>query len=62
MQTIIQRKHCHTYVGASKTTFWRMEQQPDFPKKIRLSERTVGYRIADLNAWLESRQAGEAAQ
>lgn len=31
---------------------------PAFPKPVRLSARSVGWRIDDLKAWLDARQRG----
>lgn len=42
--------------GLSKTTIWRLEQANDFPQKIRLSVGAVGYRVSEIQAWLDSRQ------
>lgn len=42
--------------GLSKTTIWRLERASDFPKRIRLSAGAVGYRMSDIQAWLDSRQ------
>ena len=42
--------------GLSRTTCWRLEHAGDFPKKIRLSAGAVGYRVSEIQIWLDSRQ------
>ena len=42
--------------GLSRTTIWRLERSGDFPNRIRLSAGAVGYRMADIRAWLDSRK------
>ena len=43
------------YAG-SKVSLWRLVKAGDFPKPIRMGPRAVGYRRADLDAWLASRE------
>ncbi len=43
--------------GLSKTTCWRLERAGDFPKRIQLSAGAVGYRTAEIETWLVSRQS-----
>ena len=41
----------------SRTTRWRMERRGEFPKRVRLSPGRVGWRQADIEAWIRSRTA-----
>ncbi|MFT6909733.1 MAG: putative DNA-binding transcriptional regulator AlpA [Oleiphilaceae bacterium] len=42
------------YIGISKVTLWRLcEIDPDFPKKIRITKRCVGFRKSELDAYLD---------
>ena len=43
-------------LSLSRTTIWRLERSGDFPNRIRLSAGAVGYRMADIQAWLDSRK------
>lgn len=48
-----------------KSTFWRWRAtDPSFPRPIRLSSKTVRWRVSDLDAWAASRSAnnGETLQ
>lgn len=39
----------------SKSTLYAMIQDGDFPRPMRLGKRAVGWREADIEAWLNSR-------
>lgn len=44
------------YVGVGRTKLDELhETDPTFPRKIRYSNRCVGWRKADLDAWLEQK-------
>jgi prophage regulatory protein len=42
-------------LGIDATTIWRMRRRNEFPQPIRLSPGRVGYRRADIEAWIASR-------
>jgi len=44
--------------GLSKSTRWRLEKAGDFPQKIQLSPRAVGWRAEEIIQWCKDR--GEA--
>lgn len=48
--------------GLSRSTVLRLESEGKFPSRVRLSKRSVGWRSADVMAWIESRTSvqGEA--
>jgi predicted DNA-binding transcriptional regulator AlpA len=53
----LRLKEAAAYIGVSKPTLWRLESQdPDFPKKIRISSRCCVFRKADLRNWLISKE------
>jgi prophage regulatory protein len=54
---IIRPRNLPTITGLSRTSIWRLERAGDFPKRIRLSAGAVGYRRAEVDAWLASRVA-----
>lgn len=43
--------------GYSRCWWFRLEQQGKVPKRIKLGERKVGWRLSELTAWLETRAA-----
>lgn len=58
---VLRPKAACSYLGMGRTKLHELhETDPTFPRKIRFSTRCVGWRRADLDAWLEmrARQAG----
>ena len=43
--------------GLGKTSVYII---PDFPKRVVLSRRAVGWRLSEVQAWIESRSTVEA--
>lgn len=61
---VLRPKDASAYLGFGRTKLHELhETDPTFPRKIRFSTRVVGWRKADLDAWLEqkARQAKGAA-
>lgn len=54
---VLRRKDAAVYLGVCVNTLGNMKDMPGFPRPIRVTQRSVGYRKADLDAWLENRQA-----
>ena len=42
-------------VGLGETCVKDMVRRGEFPRPIKLSKRAVGWRVEDVEAWLESR-------
>lgn len=40
----------------SQSTLYRLEQQGQFPPRIKLSERAVAWREEDVRAWMAARE------
>lgn len=47
-------------VGRSRTTLWRACRGGDFPLPFKLSARAVGWRLAEIRAWMDSRPRATA--
>ena len=43
----ITRKHLH-----------KLSKEPDFPRKVRIGTNAVGWKISDLEAWINSKMDG----
>ena len=52
---IIRAKEVHSITGLSRTTIWRFEQQGEFPKRISLGGNSVGWRLNEINQWINNR-------
>ena len=36
------------FLGISTTTLWRLSKQADFPRRVKIGSRAVGYRSDEL--------------
>lgn len=48
--------------GLSRSTIWRLEQEGDFPARMKLSKSSVGWRTTEVAKWLDKRERGARAQ
>ncbi len=54
---IIRPRNLPAITGLSRTSIWRLEKAGQFPKRVRLSAGAVGWRLSEVMAWLQDRQA-----
>lgn len=54
MRAVIER------TGLSKSTIYTLLSQGDFPKRISLGARSMGFLESEFNQWLELRAARRA--
>jgi prophage regulatory protein len=55
MSRILREREVKHVTGLSRVTRWRLERRGLFPKKVRLTERCIGWQEAEIMAWLRSR-------
>lgn len=49
-------------IGLSRSTVWRLERAGDFPKHYQLSPGSVGWKLSEIQNWIDDRQpSGQAA-
>ena len=58
---VLNRSETLKMVGLSDRTWDRLEARGETPPKTRISQGRIGYRVADLVKWLDSRRETEAA-
>ncbi|MEX0827542.1 MAG: AlpA family phage regulatory protein [Haliea sp.] len=49
------------HIPYSRIHLWRMVKAGSFPAPIQLTERKIGFRESDVEAWLDSRPTVEYA-
>lgn len=54
---IFRRPAVQDLTGLSRSTLYAMIADGRFPPPVKLGTRAVGWREADLNEWLASREA-----
>lgn len=52
---IITKKELRLIVPYTPQHIGRLERAGSFPKRIRIGKRRVGWRLSDIEAWLEER-------
>jgi predicted DNA-binding transcriptional regulator AlpA len=59
---VVREPYAAEYCGLSEMTMRRMRKDETGPRFIRLSAKLIGYRVCDLDDWLEARaSAGKLA-
>lgn len=53
---ILKRKQVEALTGLSRSTLYRFMSLQTFPLPVRLGARAVGWRSADVRAWIDSRR------
>lgn len=55
----VREAECKQITGLSRTRRWELERESKFPKRVKLSERAVAWRLSDLMNWMEERCNGK---
>ena len=55
MTRILREREVKHMTGLSRVTRWRLERRGEFPKKVKLTERCVGWPEAEIMEWLKAR-------
>lgn len=53
---ILRRPAVEIRTGLSRSSLYAMMQRGEFPRPIRLGRRAVGWRLSDIERWLETRE------
>jgi prophage regulatory protein len=58
---MLREREVRQITGLSRVTRWRLEQRGEFPRKVRLTQRCVGFLESEVLDWLTKRvQARES--
>ena len=52
---IIRVRGVLAMTGIGRTTLWKLCKSGDFPAPLQLSEKCIGWRVAEIQQWIESR-------
>ena len=55
VSSILRRPDVEAVTGLSRSTIYKWMDEGSFPKPVKLGPRAVGWREADINDWLETR-------
>jgi prophage regulatory protein len=53
--TILRRRAVEAHTGLSRSTIYLLIQRGEFPPPIRLTRYAVGWKAAEIDAWLAAR-------
>jgi prophage regulatory protein len=53
---LVARSELIELLTVSPSTFWRIENQPNFPKKIKLGPNRVAYKVSEIEKWIDLNQ------
>ena len=53
---ILRQRAVRDRTGLSRSTMYKLESAGQFPQRIVLGERSVGWYEDEISAWVESRQ------
>jgi len=53
---VIRRRELLNLIGLSCSTQWRLERAGEFPARVRLGKGSVGWRLAEVEAWVNGRE------
>ena len=57
-QTLVRPREAAAILSISRKHLYALAARPDFPERIRVSDRVVAWRVADLEAWIDARAQG----
>ena len=52
---LMRRREVERIAGLSRSSIYRLMQEGEFPKPVRVGPTAVRWRASDITAWLESR-------
>lgn len=61
MPNIIRKSQLKTVTGLSPRQIDRLEKIGEFPKRLQLGQRAVGWHENEIITWLESRPRGPSS-
>ena len=52
---LMRRREVERIAGLSRSSIYRLMQEGEFPKPVRVGPAAVRWRASDITAWIESR-------
>ena len=56
-ERIIRENECHQISGLGRVARWKLEKKGKFPKRIKLTDYAVGWRLSAVLRWIDEREA-----
>ncbi|EHZ2901700.1 AlpA family phage regulatory protein [Vibrio vulnificus] len=58
---LVRQTELAMLLGISNTTLWRLRQDQNFPKPVAIRARMIGWRLSDIENWLNANKLDAAA-
>ena len=59
-QTLVRPREATAILSISRKHLYALASRPDFPERIRVSDRVVAWRVCDLEAWINKHRQQDA--
>ncbi len=59
---LLRRSHVLLATGLSSSALDRLERSGEFPQKVQLGLRSVGWPASEVNDWIDARKAERSAR
>lgn len=60
-EQLLRRTEVEARIGLSRSSIYRMMDEGEFPRPIRIGRRAVAWRASDLDRWQAQRPLAEPA-
>ena len=54
-ERLLRRREVERITGMSRSSIYRLMQEGDFPRPVRIGPAAVRWKASDIMAWIESR-------
>lgn len=61
LQVILRRSQLEEKLGLTRSTIYKLMQDNEFPRPIKIGRRAVGWPEKEVNAWLDAKFADREA-
>lgn len=58
-KTILRRPKVENKTGLGRSSIYRLIQLGQFPKPVKLTERSVGWLESEIDQWIDERQRAD---
>lgn len=53
---LVKEKERQIITSISRSQAWKLEKQGKFPKRFKLSERSIAWKLSELLAWVDDQE------
>ena len=53
---ILRERQVRSVTGLGRSARWTLEREGQFPKRVKLTSRAVGWKSSEISAWINGRE------